>query len=166
MGLLALIGKRMGFAYTHEGAPPSRGMEWSQKKTGLAGVRSPDPGIGFLLKTYTPEVKSTNKTVFFWPSSVFSYLACLFSCRHKLLLVLFTPPRLPPSPPLRSLRCCSRAPPPARPHAQAPKTNNFAFLSRTRVLIVAGHGGQALLTHNQGLSQRWVRFEAPQKGPP
>jgi hypothetical protein len=59
-----------------------------KKKNGLAGARSPDPGIGFLLKTYTPEVKTTNKTVFFWPSSVFSYLACLFSCRHKLLLVL------------------------------------------------------------------------------
>jgi hypothetical protein len=36
------------------------------KKTGLAGARSPDPGIGFLLKTYTPEVKTTNKTVFFF----------------------------------------------------------------------------------------------------
>jgi hypothetical protein len=49
--------------------------------------------------------------------------------------------------------------------AQAPKSNNFTFLSSARVRIVAGHGGRALLTHNQGLSQRWARFEAPQKSP-
>jgi hypothetical protein len=49
---------------------------------------------------------------------------------------------------------------------QAPKSNNLTFLSRTRVLIAAGHGGQALLTRNQGLSQRWARFEAHELKPP
>jgi hypothetical protein len=48
---------------------------------------------------------------------------------------------------------------------QAPKSNNFTFLSSACLLLVAGHGGRALLTHNQGLSQRWARFEAPQKSP-
>jgi hypothetical protein len=41
--------------------------------------------------------------------------------------------------------------------SQAPKGVKKHFLSRARVLIAAGHGARALLTHNQGLSQRCGR---------
>jgi hypothetical protein len=47
--------------------------------------------------------------------------------------------------------------------AQAPKGVKKHFLSSACLLLVAGHGGRALLTHNQGPSQRWARFLKPLK---